>query len=62
MKSWKTTLSGVLTIVAAIATGALLVMKGQVEAGIGAAIAGITSGIGLINAKDNNVTGLPTPK
>ena len=57
MKSWKTTLTGVLTIIAGLTSGGLLVMKGQVEAGIGTAITAITAGIGLINAKDNNVTG-----
>lgn len=48
-KNWKTTLAGAAAIVAGIS----LVVNGQMEAGV----ASIVTGIGLLFAKDNNVTG-----
>ena len=53
-KNWKTTLIGVATIVIG-----LLTSKGQLDAQTGTAI---TAGIGLILAKDNNVTGTGNDK
>jgi len=51
MKNWKTTISGVLTIVVTLATAGLALLHGQpVNATV--LIAGITSGVGLIAAKD----------
>jgi len=55
--SWKTTVTGITTIVVAVA-GAV---KCAVTTGIAtvpweATIAAITSGIGLITARDNNVS------
>ena len=52
--SWKTTLTGVLTIVAAVAGAGLMALKGQFEAAIATAATGITAGIGLISARDND--------
>jgi len=54
MKSWKTTASGILTIVGAVATAGLLALKGQYEAAIAALSTGIPTGIGLIAARDND--------
>jgi len=52
LKNWKTTLLGVATIVIT-----LLTYKGKIDTTTGAAI---TSGLGLILAKDSNVTGTET--
>ena len=53
MKSnWKTTLTGVLTIVGSLCTAGLLWMHGQHEAAIGTIGTGVTTGIGLIKAAD----------
>lgn len=57
MKSWKTTVSGVLTILAGVAAGGKLILAGQVSEGIGVIITAVTAGLGLIAAKDSNVTG-----
>lgn len=48
LKNWKTTLTGL----ASIGAGVILIIKGQVEAGATSVI----SGLGLIFAKDNDVT------
>lgn len=57
MKNWKTTVSGVLTILGGIAAGGKLIVAGQMTEGIGVIITAVTAGIGLLHAKDNNVTG-----
>lgn len=49
MKSWKTTVAGLATI----AMGVVLIAIGQVAPGL----ACIPVGLGLIAAKDSNVTG-----
>jgi len=56
MKSWKTTSAGILAILGSIA--AIYFHEGPItqEVFMGAA-AGIITGIGLIAAKDGNVTG-----
>jgi hypothetical protein len=60
-RSWRTTLAGILAIV-----GTLSPIVGKIAQGgtvdindIGAAIAGVSAGVGLIKAKDALVTGLP---
>ena len=50
MKSWKTTLIGIAIIIAGIYV--FIASKDYTQSGIA-----IVAGIGLINAKDNNVTG-----
>lgn len=57
MKNWKTTVSGILTILGGIAAGGKLIIAGQVTEGAGVLLTAITAGVGLIAAKDSNVTG-----
>ena len=58
MKSWKTTTAGICAIVAAIATavGALFDADPTTLPDWGAVAAAILAGIGLIAARDNDVT------
>lgn len=57
MKSWKTTVSGVGSILAGLGTLAKLISSGNFTAeGITAAIGLITGGFGLVFARDNNVS------
>lgn len=54
MRNWKTTTTGVLAIVIAIASGTKMYLStGQVP-DIGALAAAVAAGWGLIMAKDNN--------
>jgi hypothetical protein len=54
MRNWKTTTTGVLAIVIAVASGAKMYLStGQVP-DIGALAAAVAAGWGLILAKDNN--------
>jgi hypothetical protein len=48
-KNWKTTLAGL----GGIITGIALVVKGDIVGGISA----VVTGVGLVAAKDSNVTG-----
>ena len=48
-KNWKTTLAGL----GGIITGIALVVKGDIVGGISA----VVNGVGLVAAKDSNVTG-----
>jgi hypothetical protein len=60
--SWKTTLSGLFTI--ALAIGILTYMfvtKTATPLTVGITLPFFSQGIGLINAKDNNVTGGSKP-
>ena len=57
MKNWKTTLTGVLTILGGVAAGGKLILAGQVTEGVAVIFTAVTAGIGLIAAKDSNVTG-----
>lgn len=57
MTSWKTTVTGILTIIVAIGSAAVTFLKSGVMPDFGTLIAAITAGIGLITAKDSNVTG-----
>ena len=58
MKSWKTTVAGILTalIPALTAASAFLDNDPLTIPDWGLAIAGITAGLGLLFARDNNVT------
>lgn len=55
MKSWKTTLTGVLTVIIAAGTAIKLLLTGG-QPDWTATIAAITAGLGLIAARDNSVT------
>lgn len=55
MKSWKTTLAGVGAIVGGIAIALKAVAAGDFSK-FPEVIAAVTAGIGLIAARDNNVT------
>lgn len=55
MKSWKTTVTGILAIVVALAGAAKAVIAG-VAIDYPTVISAITAGVGLISARDNNVT------
>jgi hypothetical protein len=55
-KSWKTTMLGVLTIIGVVINAAIKVIQGQ-PFEYATSLAAIMAGIGLINAKDNNVSG-----
>ena len=55
MKSWKTTVTGILTIVIAAGTAAKLLLSGS-QPDWPATIAAVMAGFGLIAARDNNVT------
>ena len=57
MKNWKTTVTGILTIVVAIGSAALSWLKTGVLPDFGVLLAAITAGAGLIAAKDSQVTG-----
>lgn len=56
MKSYKTTLAGVATILAALATAIKAGLAGDIGTAITVAITGISTGIGLIAARDHDVT------
>lgn len=57
-KSWKTTVTGIATIVVAIGTAVIAQFDDNVstEPNWGAVVAGLTAGAGLIAARDNTVT------
>lgn len=63
MKSWKTTVTGIITIIIALGAAAKSLIDGDASTNpdIGALIAAFTAGVGLILAKDSNVTGGTTP-
>ena len=54
--SWKTTLLGILTLIATIAKLAADVLGGH-PVDLGTTAVGLTAGAGLIAAKDHDVTG-----
>lgn len=59
MKSWKTTVTGILTILIALGGAAMALLDADpaTNPDFAAIIAAITAGIGLITAKDSDVTG-----
>ena len=57
MKSWKTTVAGIVTIIVAVGNAVLTYLKTGTLPDFGILIAAVTAGIGLIKAKDANVTG-----
>lgn len=58
MKNWKTTSAGILAIVGGIVRFYFAVKAGNItEEAVLTATTAILTGIGLISAKDNNVTG-----
>jgi hypothetical protein len=56
MKNWKTTLAGVLALVVAVANAILNMLNG-LPVDITSLLTTIVAGLGLIAAKDSNVTG-----
>lgn len=56
MKSWKTTTTGILAIVVAVGTAIKTYLATGAIPDIGALIAAVSAGIGLISARDNGVT------
>jgi len=56
MNSWKTTMTGVVTIVLAVGTAALAWLKTGTFPDIGPVVAAVTAGVGLILARDNDKT------
>jgi hypothetical protein len=56
MKSWRTSLSGIATILASIGGAMKLFAAGQTTEAVTVLITGIPTGIGLIKARDNKVT------
>ena len=63
MKNWKTTSSGIALIVGGIVSIYFANKTNNVnEATITACVTSVLGGIGLIFAKDNNVTGGSTPQ
>lgn len=61
MKSWKTTSLGVLTIGLAIGNAIYNFLSTGAVPNIAALSLAVTTGAGLIAAKDHNVTNAPTP-
>ena len=55
MKSWKTTLGGIGAILGSIGAAIKLYQAGDLAAAATALITGISTGLGLIFARDNNV-------
>jgi hypothetical protein len=56
MNSWKTTMTGVLTIVVAIATAGIAWLKSGTFPDISPVVVAVTAGVGLILARDNDKT------
>ena len=55
MRSWKTTITGILTIIIAVGSAAKLLLTGG-QPDWASTIAAITAGFGLVSARDNKVT------
>lgn len=53
-KSWKTTLSGVGVILTALGVGIKFIVAGDFGSAVTAIVGGISGGIGLIAARDND--------
>jgi hypothetical protein len=62
MKSWQTTVTGILTIVAGVAGfGLALFNHVSLDVAVPALLTALTAGAGLLRAKDANVSNAPTP-
>lgn len=59
MKSWKTTSAGIIAIAGAIVA---FIFTAHDQAAIMAEITALVTGVGLLFAKDSNVTGGTTPQ
>jgi len=55
-RSWKTTTLGVLSLIVTVANSLQTILTGG-HLDLPATLVGITTGLGLIQAKDHNVTG-----
>ena len=56
MKSWKTTLTGILTIVAALSAAAINYLKHGTPPDLSVLLPALMAGVGLIHAKDDDVS------
>jgi hypothetical protein len=56
MNSWKTTLTGVLTIIVALGTAGIAWLKSGAMPDLGPVVVAVTAGVGLILARDNDKT------
>jgi hypothetical protein len=56
MTSWKTTLAGIGALLGSLAAAIKLFLAGDLVSAISTLVAGVSAGIGLIHARDNNVT------
>lgn len=56
MKNWKTTTTGILAILTAVISAANSLIQGH-PVDYGSTITAVMAGVGLIAAKDSNVTG-----
>jgi hypothetical protein len=54
MNSWKTTMTGVLSIVVALATAGIAWLKSGAIPDLGPVVVAVTAGVGLILARDND--------
>lgn len=61
MKSWKTTLTGILTIIAALSSAGIEYLQHGTLPNFATLIPMLIAGFGLINAKDSNVSNAPRP-
>jgi len=62
MKSWKTTLGGVASVMAGLAAAITLYQQGNITEAIATLLGALGCGYGLISARDNNVPSVAIPK
>ena len=62
-QSWKTNTAGIATIIVGVGNLVIdVIQHGTVTTGAaGIAVTAVIAGVGLLNAKDNNVSNSPTP-
>jgi hypothetical protein len=56
MKSWKTSLGGIATILGGLCAAFTLYQQGNVSEAMATAVAAIGTGLGLLSARDNKVS------